>query len=64
VHSDLDKMLQALSRNNVQPASIALEHYNAVIDAIRLINEGTGYDARPAQELAEYFEPLKVGFEP
>ena len=30
------------------------------VQAIRLVNEGTGYDTRSRKELDEYFEPLKV----
>jgi hypothetical protein len=38
----------------------ALRCYNAVVDAVKLINFGTGYDKRPLNELEEYFKPLKV----
>jgi hypothetical protein len=38
----------------------AREYYNAVVDALMLINVGTGYDTRPLDAMKTYFEPLKV----
>jgi hypothetical protein len=38
----------------------ARDYYNFVVDAIRLVNEGTGYDTRSNEELDNYFRPLKV----
>ncbi|MGZ3579287.1 MAG: hypothetical protein ACXU98_09735 [Syntrophales bacterium] len=42
------------------PMGRARELYNAVVDAIRIVNQGTGYDTRGENEIAAYFRPLKV----
>jgi len=42
------------------PASLALRLYNSVVEAVKLINIGTGKDNRPRQDIDAYFEPLKV----
>jgi len=42
------------------PEQQARNYYNYVVDAIRLVNEGTGCDTRSNKELDEYFKPLKV----
>ncbi len=38
----------------------ACKFYNIVVEAIRLVNRATGYDARSEDESKEYFQPLKV----
>jgi len=40
--------------------SLALQLYNSVVDAVKLINIGTGKDVRSRKEIDTYFEPLKV----
>ena len=44
----------------LDPVATAREFYNAVVDAIRLVNQGTGYDVKGPEELKEYFRPLRV----
>jgi len=41
------------------PVGFALDHYNAVVKAIKLLNLGTGYGL-PAGEIDAYFTPLFV----
>jgi hypothetical protein len=58
-HANYEETLQFISAG-AKPVDKARELYNAVVDAIRLVNQGTGYDARAPKELQEYFRPLKV----
>lgn len=59
-HANYTETLAAFGKKR-RPATAALKCYNAVIDAVRLINQGTGYDAdRTPTEHRRYFEPLKV----
>ena len=58
-HADYEDVLEFLSRRG-EPVPTSQRYYNAVIDAIRLINEGTGYDDRSTADLRSYFDPLKV----
>lgn len=57
-HANYSKVLEILSEG--APLVRARTLYDAVIDAIMLINAGTGYDARPMSELELYFAPLKA----
>ncbi|MFC1890094.1 hypothetical protein ACFL4G_10095 [Thermodesulfobacteriota bacterium] len=43
-----------------KPAALAIEYYNVVVEAIKLINFGTGYETRPLDVVEEYFQPLHV----
>lgn len=45
------------------PIKMARRYYNSVVDALRLINIGTGYETRPDEEVKEYFKPLRVADE-
>ncbi len=58
-HANYTDTLQFLSQTS-SPTEQVRDLYNAAIQAIRLVNEGTGYDTRSRKELDEYFEPLKV----
>ena len=58
-HANYTETLNFLSAN-VDPQQQARDFYNYVVDAIRLVNEGTGYETRSKEELDEYFGPLKV----
>ncbi|MFX0195735.1 MAG: hypothetical protein ACFFCW_06395 [Candidatus Hodarchaeota archaeon] len=62
-----DKIVHAHYRETLQfifttqdPIARARELYRAVIHAIRLINQGTGYDPRDPKELEEHFSSLMV----
>ncbi len=58
-HANYTDTLQFLSPTS-SPTEEARDLYNAAVQAIRLVNEGTGYDTRSRKELDDYFEPLKV----
>ena len=58
-HANYKETLQFLS-GAANPEQAALQLYNAVIDAIKLVNQGTGIDTTPPEELDRYFEHLKV----
>ena len=58
-HANYNETLQIFHATD-DSVAFALQHYNAVIDAIRLINVGTGNDTRPHDVLVNYFQPLKV----
>lgn len=57
-HADYNEALRMLSATR-DPADMARKYYNALINAIMLINISTGYDTRPFHEIEEYFKPLK-----
>lgn len=57
-HANYEETLRILSATK-DPADMARKYYNALIDAIMLINISTGYDTRPCHEIEEYFKPLK-----
>ena len=42
------------------PSESARHFYNAVVEAIKLVNIGTGYETDPRDEVDRYCEPLKV----
>ena len=42
------------------PLKMARRYYNSVVDALRLINIGTGYETRPDEEANKNFELLRV----
>lgn len=58
-HANYTETLNFLSAG-ADPQQQARDFYNCVVDAIRLVNEGTGYETRSKEELDEYFGPLKV----
>ncbi len=58
-HANYTETLNFLSVGD-NPQQQARNFYNYVVDAIRLVNEGTGYDTRSNEELDEHFRPLKV----
>jgi hypothetical protein len=58
-HADYDKTLAYFgSKSDAQ--AVACQYYNAVVEALRLINLGTGYETPPITEVEEYFKPLRV----
>jgi hypothetical protein len=59
-HADYQRTLGGFGKRR-RPGTAALKYYNAVVDAVRLINQGTGSDPqRNANQRRSYFEPLKV----
>lgn len=58
-HANYSETVQFISAG-LDPVATARKFYNAVIDAIRLVNQGTGYDVKGPEELKEYFRPLRV----
>jgi hypothetical protein len=58
-HANYMETLNFLSVGT-NPEQQTRDYYNYVVDAIRLVNEGTGCDTRSNKELNEYFKPLKV----
>ncbi|GAI15515.1 unnamed protein product [marine sediment metagenome] len=42
------------------PLKTARKYYHSVVDAIRIINKGTGYETRPDEEAKKDFKPLRV----
>jgi hypothetical protein len=59
-HADYKKTLAHFGKTR-RPGRTALKYDNAVVDAVRLINQGTGSDPqRNAGQRRAYFEPLKV----
>ncbi len=58
-HANYDETIQFIAGSS-DPMTEARKFYNIVVDAIRLVNQGTGYDPRPEDELKKYFQPLKV----
>jgi len=58
-HANYSETLQFIS-GSLDPVATARKFYNALVDAIRLVNQGTGYDVRDPEELKEYFGPLRV----
>jgi len=59
VHADYKATLHAFSSAST-PDSVACQLYNSVVEAVKLINIGTGYDVRSRTDIDAYFEPLKV----
>ena len=57
-HASYKKVLRFLDGED--SLADARSYYNAVVDALRLINIGTGYDKRPHNVIEEYFRPLKL----
>ena len=57
-HANYDEILKSLRGGD--PTQLAKNYYNAVIEAIKLINIGTGYDTRSRVEIDGYFEVLKA----
>jgi hypothetical protein len=57
-HADYREVLDSFETKDL--LTLARDYYNAVVDALMLINIGTGYDTRPLDKIAEYFRPLKV----
>ncbi len=60
-HANYEKVLGFVGRED--SLVLARSYYNAVVDAIMLINIGTGYDPRPLDDIEEYFRPLKMADE-
>jgi hypothetical protein len=58
-HANYEETLRSLS-TMAPPSESARHFYNAVVEAIKLINIGTGYEVGPHDEVDRYFEPLKV----
>lgn len=58
-HANYNETIQFIAGTS-DPMTEARRFYNVVVDAIRLVNQGTGYDPRPPDELEKYFQPLKV----
>jgi hypothetical protein len=58
-HANYKETLRFFS-GGADPQDQARHFYNALIDGIRFINEGTGFDTRPKEELDKYFQPLKA----
>lgn len=59
VHVDYQDTLRAFA-NCSSPEVLARQLYNSVIEAIKLINVGTGYDVRSRKDIDAYFDKLKV----
>jgi hypothetical protein len=57
-HANYKDVLEFLGRTD--PLRRARRYYNTLVDAIMLINLGTGYETRPLYEVEDYFRPLKV----
>lgn len=57
-HANYKEVLKFLGRTD--PLRRARQYYNTLVDAIMLINLGTGYETRPLHEVEDYFRPLKV----
>jgi hypothetical protein len=58
-HANYEKTLQYFSGKKISKER-ARELFNAVVDAIRILNQCTGYDVRPTDEVKEYFRQLKI----
>ncbi len=58
-HANYEETIKFISGGS-DPMTEARKLYNMVVDAIRLVNQGTGYDIRSEDELKKYFQPLKV----
>jgi hypothetical protein len=58
-HADYKATLQAFS-GGPTPDCVACQLYNSVVEAVKLINIGTGYDVRSRGDIDVYFEPLNV----
>ena len=58
-HANYVEILSSFSGAE-SPLKMARRYYNSVVDAIGLINIGTGYETRPDEEVKEYFRPLRV----
>jgi hypothetical protein len=59
-HANHRETLAFIRGAGSDPTTRARTFFNAVVDAIRIVNQGTGYDDRPDPELRAYFEPVKV----
>ena len=55
-HANYEGVLRLLA--GIDPEERALEFYNAVVDAIKLINIGTGHDEGTEEERELYYSPL------
>ena len=55
-HANYEGVLRLLA--GIDPEERALEFYNAVVDAIKLINIGTGHDKGTEGERELYYSPL------
>jgi hypothetical protein len=57
-HANYEDVLRFFGKPD--PLMLARGYYNAVVDAVMLINIGTGYDTSPLDEIEEYFRSLRV----
>ena len=57
-HANYVNVLKFLGQKD--PPRQARDHYNDVVEAIMLINLGTGYETAPFDEVEKYFAPLRV----
>ena len=57
-HANYEDILKFLAQPD--PPKKSREYYNAVVDAVMLINLGTGYEARSQPEVKKYFSALLV----
>jgi hypothetical protein len=57
-HANYEETIGMLSATR-DPTEMARKYYNALIDAIMLINISTGYNTGPFHEVKEYFKHLK-----
>jgi hypothetical protein len=56
-HANYSETLSFLAASS-DPAKEAIRLYNGVVEAIKLINLGTGYETRPTDKVDEYFRSL------
>jgi len=61
-HANYSETLSSFSGVE-NPLKMARKYYDSVVDAIRIINIGTGYETRPDEKAKEDFESLKVADE-
>lgn len=58
-HANYPETLRFLAASS-DPAKEAIRLYNGMVEAIKLINVGTGYETRPTDEVDKYFHPLRA----
>ena len=62
VHADCRNLLVELNEDRAE--ATARRHYNNVVDAMKLINKGTGYSTGEPSDADEYWDRLKCQEQP
>ena len=60
VHGNYARVIVEVSSKPRALPELARTSYNVLVNVVRVTNVATGYDLRPAREIAKYYRTLKV----